>query len=347
MSIGRPSLATPILVLLATGATGAYGCGSEGDVLVSRYAAPLDAPYEAENVTFTTPAGLSLAGTLTLPIGTGPSPGLVMISGSGRQDRDEHIRGVGPGYRPFRQIADTLSRRGIATFRLDDRGVGGSDAGPDSATVFDVADDFRAALAYLRNRPEIDPERLALLGHSEGGVIAPMVAASDTSLAALVLLAGPAYTLQRVNRFQRGKQFERAGTLTPEEIESELDRTDRGAELTALRNPWRGAVWNYDPLPTARTVRVPVLLLQGATDVQISPEQADTLAAAFRDGGNADITLHLFHETNHMFLWDDGQSLEGYRALPSDQVRKDVLGVLADWLVRRVGGLGDEALEAS
>lgn len=316
---------------------GAIGCEPER---ASPYDAPPEAPYTAEDVVITTPAGLSLAGTLTLPEGEGAAPAIVMITGSGRQDRDEHIRGVGPGYRPFRQIADTLSRRGIATLRLDDRGVGGSDAGPDSATVFDVADDFRAALAYLRSRPEIDPGQLAVLGHSEGGVIAPVVASSDTALAALVLLAGPAYTLQRVNRFQRGQQYERNG-FTPEQIESQLDQTDLNAERVALSDPWRRAVWNYDPLPTARTVRAPVLLLQGDTDVQISPEQADTLAAAFRAGGNLDVTVYHFEDTNHMFLWDDGSRMDGYRSLPSDQVRSEVLGVLADWLVARVGS-GDE-----
>jgi len=259
-----------------------------------------------------------------------------MISGSGRQDRDEHIRGVGPRYRPFRQIADTLSRRGIATLRLDDRGVGGSDPGPSSATVFDIADDFRAALAYLRARSEIDPARIALLGHSEGGVIAPVVAATDSSLAALILMAGPAYTLQRVNRMQRGKRFEESGNFTPEQIESELDRTALGAELAAMSDPRRGAVWNYDPLPTARAIGVPVLLLQGATDQQISPEQVDTLASAFRSGGNADVTVRVFEATNHMFLADENGSPAGYRLLPSDQVGSEVLGALADWIVDRL-----------
>lgn len=283
----------------------------------------------------TTPAGVTLAGTLTLPTDPGPVPGLIMITGSGKQDRDEHIRGVGPNYRPFRQIADTLSRRGIATLRLDDRGVGGSDAGPDSATAYDVADDFTAALAYLRSRSEIDADRIVVLGHSEGGMIAPLVAAEDEALAGLVLLAGPAYTLKRVNRFQRGQRLERETDWSQEEIQAQLDQTDRGAELEALASPWRAAAWVHDPLPVARRVQAPVLLLQGELDIQISPEQADTLAAAFRDGGNEDVTVRHFEEINHMFLWDDGR-MAGYRSLPSDQMDEEVLGVLADWLVDRL-----------
>ena len=318
--------------------TSVTGCGSEGGPERSPYAAPPDAPYRTEDVTVTTPDGLTLAGTLTLPKDSSLSPAVVMISGSGPQDRDEYIRGVGLHYRPFRQIADAMGRREIASLRLDDRGVGGSDPGPDSATAFDVSDDYRAVLEYLKGRPDIDPHRLGLLGHSEGGVIAPMVVASDTSLAALVLLAGPAYTLERVNRFQRGQALARSGNLTPQEIEGELDRMARGAELEAMSDPWRWAAWSYDPLPTARSVRAPVLLVQGATDVQISPEQADTLAAAFRAGGNSDVTLHLLEEINHMFLWDDGSSIGGYRSLPSDQVPAEVLGLLTDWLVTRLGG---------
>ena len=100
------------------------------------------------------------------------------ITGSGSEDRDEAVRRAS-GYRPFREIADTLGRRGIAVLRLDDRGVGGSDIGPPTATTADFADDIRAGVAYLRARPEIDTMRIGLVGHSEGGDIAPMVAATD------------------------------------------------------------------------------------------------------------------------------------------------------------------------
>src|SRR5438105_4470277 len=154
------------------------------------YSAASDAPYTAEEVTVRTPAGLKLTGTLTLPK-TRPvrgAPAIVTITGSGTEERDESLPGV-KGYRPFRQIADTLGRRGIAVLRLDDRGAGGSDAGPHGATSADFADDVRAGLAYLRTRRDIDGDRLALVGHSEGGMIAPMVAATDPKLRAIVLMA--------------------------------------------------------------------------------------------------------------------------------------------------------------
>ncbi|MGD2069140.1 MAG: alpha/beta fold hydrolase [Gemmatimonadota bacterium] len=316
-------------------------CGSEPGVdSSSPYGAPPGAPYTAEDVSFAHGDG-RLAGTLTLPDGRGPFPAVVAVTGSGLQDRDEHIRGVGVDYRPFRDIADTLARRGIATLRFDDPGVGGSDPYPPDATPFDYADIVRSALAYLRRRSESDPDRLAVLGHSEGGVVAPAVAAADERVAALILLAGPAYTLQRVNRAQRRERMERTmPTASGEEIEAELDRTDRAAALEARGNPWRSAVWDYDPLPTARSISAPVLILQGEGDRRISPEQADTLAAAFRAGGNQDVTVRMFAATNHWFLAERAERSHGNRPVASHRLPGEVLGAIADWLVERLADRG-------
>ncbi|MEO8450129.1 MAG: alpha/beta hydrolase [Gemmatimonadota bacterium] len=148
------------------------------------YSAPAGAPYTAEDVRVRNEkGGITLAGTLTIPRHASGSrvPAVVMITGSGPEDRDSGTPAL-PGWKPFRQIADTLGRRGIAVLRLDDRGVGGSDLGSMSATSADFADDIRAALAYLRTRGDIDGSKLGLIGHSEGGMIAPMVAATDSSL---------------------------------------------------------------------------------------------------------------------------------------------------------------------
>ncbi len=148
-------------------------------------------PYESEEVRFSNAeAGVELAGTLTLPRGQGPFPAVVTISGSGPQDRDEALL----GHRPFAVLADYLTRRGIAVLRFDDRGVGESTGDFATATSLDFAGDVRAGLAYLRERPEIAPERTGLIGHSEGGLIAPMVAAESHDVAFIVLMAGPGVT---------------------------------------------------------------------------------------------------------------------------------------------------------
>jgi len=300
------------------------------------YGPPEGAPYTAEDVTVHTPAGLALTGTLTLPTATtGRVPAIVTITGSGAQDRDERLAMV-DGYRPFWQIADTLARRGIATLRLDDRGINGSDVGPPTVTSADFADDIRAALAYLRARPEIDSARLGLVGHSEGGVIAPMVAVSDPSLKGIVLMAGTAYTGRRVLAFQQRNAVEHATSLTPEERQEALAASAAATDSLAARNAWMRYFIDYDPLVTARDVKVPVLILQGATDQQVTPEQADTLAAAFRAGGNRDVTMRKFPDTDHLFIADPDGFPTGYPTLPSRVVRPEVLGTLADWLVRHL-----------
>jgi hypothetical protein len=145
-------------------------------------------PYLTEDVTFeNASASLTLAGTLTLPKSGGPFPVAVMISGSGPQNRDEALL----GHRPFLVIADYLTRRGIAVLRYDDRGVGKSTGDFSKATSLDFATDVRAAIGYLKTRKEINSQKIGLIGHSEGGLIAPIVAADNSDLAFIVLMAGP------------------------------------------------------------------------------------------------------------------------------------------------------------
>jgi uncharacterized protein len=297
------------------------------------YSAPSDAPYTAEEVTVQTPAGLKLTGTLTLPK-VRPArgvPAIVTITGSGTEERDESIPGVN-GYRPFRQIADTLGRRGIAVLRLDDRGAGGSDMGPKGPTSADFADDIRTALAYLRTRRDIDGERLALVGHSEGGMIAPMVAATDPKLRAIVLMAGPAHTGRTILKYQQEYAADSMLHLTGARRDSAVRDMARKLDSMAMAEPWIHFFLDYDPIATAKRVKQPVLIVQGATDRQVTPEQAVELAAAFRAGGNGDVSMKPFPSTDHLFLADPVGNPSGYAALPSKNVRVEVLGTIADWL---------------
>jgi alpha-beta hydrolase superfamily lysophospholipase len=299
------------------------------------YGPPEGAPYRAEEVTVQTPAGLSLSGTLTLPrLESGSGPAVVTITGSGQQDRDERILGVG-GYRPFWELADTLARIGISTLRLDDRGINDSDPGPEDATFVDYADDIRAALDYLRSRPEVDGQRLALVGHSQGGLIAPLVAADVPSLCGIVLLAAPAYVGARVMEAQRWADLD-PRYVKVDEREEAVERSRTADSARAERDRKFRALLQYDPIPTARRVRVPVLILQGQTDVQVTPEQADTLALAIRSAGNPDVTVRHFPDVNHLLLHDSGGWSAGYSSLPSKKVSRDVLGEIAEWLEKRL-----------
>lgn len=304
------------------------------------YSAPADAPYTAEEVTIRTPKGLKLTGTLTLPKARPArgAPAVVTITGSGTEERDESIPGVN-GYRPFRQIADTLGRRGIAVLRLDDRGAGGSDMGPSGAqgpTSADFADDIRAGLAHLRTRGDIDGDRLGLVGHSEGGMIAPMVAASDAKLRAIVLMAGPAQTGRAILKYQNEYAVDSMLKLTGARRDSALRTVSGKLDSAAKTMPWIQFFLDYDPIATAKRVKQPVLILQGATDRQVTPDQAPALAAAFRAGGNRDVTMRIFPSTDHLFLADVTGNPSGYASLPSKNVRPDVLGTIADWLVARL-----------
>lgn len=300
------------------------------------YSAPPGAPYTAAEVTVPTGPGHVLAGTLTLPKDAdGPVPVVVTITGSGAQDRDQRIAGIA-GYRPFAELADTLGRRGIGVLRLDDRGIGASTGTMRGATSADFADDVRAALAWLRERDDVDGRRLALVGHSEGGMIAPMVAATDTLLRGIVLMAGPSRTGRRISRAQQRWLIDRDTAVSPERRVRLAEQAAQQADSVAQADRWTAFFFEHDPLPVARRVRTPVLVLQGETDVQITPEQADELADAIRAGGNRDVTVRKFEDTNHLFVADPSGDPLGYARLEDTAVRDEVLGTIADWLARRL-----------
>ncbi|HEV2150346.1 MAG TPA: alpha/beta fold hydrolase [Longimicrobiaceae bacterium] len=296
------------------------------------YSAPAGAPYTAEEVRIETAAGHTLVGTLTIPKNaTGRVPAVVTITGSSRQDRDHNTPYGGP-YRIFRQVADTLGRRGIAVLRMDDRGVGQSTGDFESATTADRADDIRAGLAYLRGRQDIDGRRLGLVGLSEGGAIAPMIAATDPALDGIVLLAAPASTGRQILEYQGRYNIEQKEAIRPEQRDSVYRSELAKVEARLHEEPWLRFFLSYDPLQTARRVRqVPVLILHGTTDRNVPPADAQRLAEAFRRAGNRDVTVRMFEDMNHIFLRDPDGNPSKYESLPSFEVAPEVLGTIADW----------------
>jgi len=302
------------------------------------YSAPADAPYIAEEVVVTTPAGHTLAGTLTLPKGasrTQPVSAIVTVSGSGPQDRDENI-GL-PGFLPFRQIADSLARRGIAVLRMDDRGTGASGGTFKGSTSADFAEDARGGLAYLRTRPEIRADRLGVLGHSEGALIAPMVADKEPTLRAIVLLAGIAQPGRSALHFQLKNQIEHNTKLTPEMRDSQIAEIPKRIDAMMAADPWMKFFLTYDPAPTMRRVKTPVLILTGARDQQAVPEQVALQEAAFKEGGNKDVTARVLPDLNHLFAHDTDGFPGNYAKLPPPiMMQADVVGMIADWLVQRL-----------
>jgi len=316
-------------------------------------------PYRAEDVAFDSAPGVRLAGTLTLPPGKGPFPAAVLITGSGAQDRDETLM----EHKPFLVLADALTRRGIAVLRDDDRGFARSTGDFAAATTADFAVDTEAAVAYLRTRPEIDPARIGLIGHSEGGLIAPMVAVQDARVAFVVMLAGPAVPGGEALVAQREAVGRTAG-LPPEAIaanEALLARVqaalnapgdkaqaqaaaakllaDTGmpaatavATIKQYDSPWFAWFMTYDPRPTLAKVRVPVLALNGEKDVQVVARQN---VPAMREAlkGNPDAAVVELPGLNHLFQTaGTGAPLEYIRI--EETMSPAALDLIADWVVK-------------
>ena len=271
-------------------------------------------PYNAEELTFESkPAGIKLAGTLTWPKEGGPHPAVVLISGSGPQDRDEQVM----GHRPFLILADHLTRHGVAVLRYDDRGVGKSQGDYAAASTEEFVTDALAAVEYLKSRKEIDPERIGLIGHSEGGVTGPVAAGrAPGDVAFMVLLAGvgvpmdellvrqghdlmklggaPAGAIEKANALQRklfravkdapdapaAEKAVRAVIEAEAATMSEAERTAAGlagpgvdGQVKVITGPWFRGLLRYDPAATLAKVTCPVLAVCGEKDIQVAAKE--------------------------------------------------------------------------
>nr|MEA2796977.1 uncharacterized protein [Phenylobacterium sp.] len=316
-------------------------------------------PYRAQEVSFDSAPGVRLAGTLTLPPGKGPFPAAVLITGSGAQDRDESIM----GHRPFMVLADALTRRGIAVLRTDDRGFAKSTGDFAKATSEDFAADAEASVAYLRGRREIDGARIGLIGHSEGGMIAPLVAVRDPRVAFVVMMAGPGVPTRELMTAQREAVARTAGlsadTVARNEaimgrVEAALAQAkdwdqaqaDATKVLTEAGMPAAGAattikrlgsVWYkwfvaYDPRPTLRQVRAPVLAIDGDKDVQVVAKQnLPAIREALKDNPNAEVVE--LPGLNHLFQTAGTGGPQEYGRI-EETISPAALNLITDWVVK-------------
>ncbi len=328
-------------------------------------------PYTQRDVTYeNSKDSTKLAGTLTIPEGAGPHPAVLLITGSGPQDRDETIF----GHKPFFVIADHLTRHGIAVLRVDDRGVGGSTGAKPDVTTADFATDVEAGVAFLKHQPEIDPRRIGLLGHSEGGEIAPLVAAESHDVACIVLLSGPGLPGSELLILQNEALLKAAGA-SPEVIKRHTDAhravhecvarkadedTLRKAvqelvtiQLSASGGPdptpeqidsatklgmaqftsnWLRWFLTHDPRETLRKVKCPVLALGGSLDLQVPPkENLPEIEKALKAGGNTDATTKELPGLNHLFQEAKTGQVAEYATI--DQTfSPTALDVLTIWL---------------
>jgi len=290
-------------------------------------------------------AGLRLAGTLTLPVGAeAPVPAALLLVGSGPVDRNENYKILRVD--ATRQLAHALAAAGIASLRYDKRGVGASEGGDwRAAGFFDAVDDAAAALAFLEERPEVDPSRLAAIGHSEGAFTATALAGRGAPLAAIVLLAGSAVSGTEVGRYQAKRNI---ATL-PAPVRSlvrllRIDVDKRLAKSHARMNATTGAVervglrrvnarWNreflaYDPAVDLARCRIPVLALTGGKDLQIDPDQLEAIRAAVA----GPVTISRPADVTHTLRRQPGRpSLLAYRKELRRPVDPDLLAEVVGW----------------
>jgi uncharacterized protein len=277
----------------------------------------------------------TLAGTLTLPAtasAQAPVAVVLLIGGSGPQDRDG-ARTELPGYAPWRELSVALAAGGMAVLRVDDRGTGASTGRFAGATTDDFARDAAAAIGWLRAYPLVDPARIALVGHSEGAVVALLAARADASLRALVLLGAPARTGREIARWQRQALVSSDLARWPAaEQRAVLAAAESEAEALALRDPWLRRWFTLDPRAVAAGVRQPVLLVHGDTDRQVPPSHADELAAVLRRAGAQPVEVQHLGDTDHLLLRDHDGDPQGYVRLAERALRTDVITATTHFL---------------
>jgi pimeloyl-ACP methyl ester carboxylesterase len=333
-------------------------------------------PYYSEEVRFPNDSGnVTLAGTLTLPSKSGKYPVVVLISGSGPQNRDEEIF----DHKPFLILADHLTRNGIGVLRYDDRGVGQSTGKFETATSLDFSYDAESAVQYLKTRKDIDTTEIGLMGHSEGGLVAPMVAARSRDIAFMVLLAAPAMELKKALLLQDGL-IAKAYGMSDDKVKKLVDINDQiydiviqssdliklKANITAIANQhmheipdqripdnmtreqyvkarieslssiWAQYMLKHDPGKILEDVKCPVLAINGEKDLQVVPkENLAAIALALKKGGNTNVTTKEFPNLNHLFQECETGSPEEYKKI--EQTFAPVaLNEISGWILKQV-----------
>lgn len=326
-------------------------------------------PYRSEEVTVRNERdGINLAGTLTLPEKGTKFPAVVMVTGSGAQNRDEEIM----GHKPFFVIADYLTRNGIAVLRCDDRGTAASQGTHATATNEDFATDTEAMVNYLRSRKEINAKKIGIIGHSAGGIIAFIVAKKDPSIAFVVSLAGAgvrgdSLMLKQVELISKSQGMPDAvwqgmkpsirnryailqqTDKTPEELQKELyaDVTKTmspeqlkdlntiqqlSAQISSMTSPWYLHFMRYDPGQDLKKLKCPVLALNGKKDIQVDAVMNLTaIQKRITGNGNKNVTVKAYPNLNHLFQTCEKGTLTEYGQL-EETINPEVLKDIIEWI---------------
>jgi len=327
-------------------------------------------PYNEEDVNYENKkAGVKLAGTLTWPRASGPFPTVLLITGSGPQDRNEALM----GHKPFLVLSDYLTRRGIAVLRVDDRGEGGSTGSTMNSTSADFAGDVLTGIEFLKSRKEVNPAQIGLIGHSEGGLIAPMVAADSSYVAFIVMMAGPGMkgfeildaqaaaiakamgasadsisqnrTMQEqmfaIVRSEQDpaaaeKKIREAWSKAMAQLPAEQQKARAGAldaQLKMVLSPWFRYFLDYDPAPALKKTKCPVLAIDGELDLQVPTGNLTKIAEALEAGGNTDFEIVKFPRLNHLFQTSKTGSPAEYAQI-EETIAPVALETMTGWILR-------------
>ena len=315
-------------------------------------------PYKVEEVVFTNEsANIRLSGTLTFPEVSGSYTSVILVSGSGPQNRDEELM----GHKPFLVLADYLTRQGIAVLRYDDRGVGMSEGDYSRAGIDDFVSDAEAGIAYLKTRKDINKDKIGIIGHSEGGSIAFALAAKQIP-SFIVTLASPGVDGQRLLHTQREELFKAAGVASENiaqindymrqaqniaiKVTSRFDLEKSIADLfmgtpmenqiapiiEQLSSPEIVSILKYDPKAYFKKIHCPVLALNGMKDLQVPyNENLSAILEGITANGNKKVAIKSYDSLNHLFQTSETGLPSEYGAI-SETFNDDVLRDIANWL---------------
>jgi dienelactone hydrolase len=284
----------------------------------------------------------ALPATLTLPAGAGPSPAVILVHGSGPNDRDETVGAS----KPFKDLAFGLASRGIAVLRYDKRTkvhAAAAAARKDFTVQHEVVDDVIEAVKTLRAHRSVDPTRVFVLGHSLGGMLVPRIWRADSTIAGLIVMAGPARPLEDAIVAQTRYLAESDGTISPEE-RAGVERAAALADQVRALQPQDAAggraiagapasYWldlrGYDPSSAAVDVKAPMLILHGGRDYQVTAEEFARWKTAL--GSRPDVTFRSYPALNHLFIAGAGPSLPA-EYLVAGHVAEEVIVDIAAWI---------------
>ena len=299
-----------------------------------------------------------LSGTFTRPIKTGAYPTVILISGSGPQNRDEELF----GHKPFLVLADYLTKNGIAVLRYDDRGVGKSTGDFKNATTLDFAEDVASAISYLKTRNDVNASKIGLIGHSEGGLIAPMVAATNKEIGFIVLLAGPALPGNKLLLLQKQKIETAMGVPSMEIAQGQKVFSDiykimaknKGAEaiktylsslkelpfstdqintiISQLDSPWMRFYINYDPSVALLKTKCALFALNGEKDLQVPcSENLNEMRTIMSKTKNKNVQFKSYPKLNHLFQTSNTGTINEY-PLIEETIATQVLQDISTWI---------------